>query len=276
MHALRQFCILIVLSYSVIPNASWAESTAFGVNPPSFHLSGLPGEVITAKLKIENSMSTESIYALKVKGAIAKPAGVVDVPMSSLPADHIARNLNLESTALTVPSKSYKEVSFTIRIPESAKGTQYAGIAISRTGGGKKTTERSGEYQREVSLGMQPGIGVTIQVAIKGTVKYACKINSVRTSRPSANRPPIITVSLQNSGNGELRVNPILALVDSAGKAGSRLKSKSTVSISPGASANVEFETDGRDIPAGSYKGILSIGDSQYNIAPIETTVSVK
>lgn len=250
--------------------------TSFGVSPPGFDLSGLPGETIVNTVKIDNPSNKESYFSLKPLGGAAKSSGFTFVPMSSLPADHIARNLVLESTKVAVPAKSYKNVSFSIRIPESAKGTQYAGISLSRSADDKPDDERTGEYQRKISLGMQPGINVRIQLTVTGTVKYSCKIVNIRSFRPSAKQSPIIEATLQNTSNGAITANPILALVDSAGKAGIRLKSSSPVILVPGGRTKITFQSDGRDIPAGTYKGILSISDAKYQIPPSETTVTIQ
>lgn len=264
---------LVVLTLS--SGISQAEPTSFGISPPLFDLTAKPGETMIQKIKIENPLGRTSTYKITLKGAVAKPAGVTEVPMSSLPPDHIARNITIDTPAVSVPSKSFKYVTFTMAVPQSAKGTQYARFEISRGSDDKMDHLRSDEYKREVGLGMQPGIAITLQLTVDGTVSYACKVVGVQAARPSTNRPPEITVKLQNTGNGALSINPLLALVDSAGKAGVRMRSKNSVSISPGAIGEITFTSDGSDIKPGSYKGIMTIG-GKYAIAPIQTNISIR
>lgn len=279
MKYISMVAIVVFALFTTTRTATTATGgTNFGVAPPNFSLKGLPGETITANFRIENPLDTTSLYMIQPLGAIPKPNNTtLFIPLSSLQADHIARNLAIETTKVTIPAKSNKTVSFSIKVPETAKGTQYAGISVIRSAdSGTTDTKRAEEYERKVGLGMQPGITMRIQLAISGTVSYTCSVANIKVTRASANQPPTIVVTLRNSGNGELRINPILTLVDSAEKANIRLRTTSEIAITPGGVADAIFTSADRDIPAGTYKGIISISNPEYKLPPIAVSVTVR
>lgn len=258
---------------------STSGPTTFGVSPPMFELEGTPGETVTGSIKIENPLGVQSRYQLVPVGIVVSGSSFGTKPLSSLPADHLSRNLTVDAPSISVPPRSFKTVSFTIKIPPTATGMQYAGITISRQpgGGDDSKLDRSSEYERHMGLGMEPAIGITIKVAMKGgSTHYSYKLDAVRVTQATGSRPPMAIASIRNTGSGELRINPILMLVDSSGKVGIRLKSESAINLLPGAKQDVTFESPGRDIPGGSYKAILSVPDAKYQLAPAELPVSVK
>lgn len=257
---------------------STSGPTTFGVSPPIFDLEGAPGETVTAVLKIDNPLGVQSKYQLTPTGVVVSGSSFTTKPLSSLSADHLSRNLTVETPTVTVPPRSFKSVSFSIRIPTTASGMQYAGLTVSRmpSGSGEDKTDRSSEYERHMGLGMEPAIGITIKVSMKGATGYSYKLDAVKVTQATGSRPPMAIATIRNTGNGELRINPILMLVDAGGKVGIRLKSESVVTLLPGAKQDITFESQGRDIPSGSYKAVLSVPDTKYQLAPSELPVSVK
>lgn len=252
--------------------------TTFGVSPPIFELEGSPGQTVTGTIKVDNPLGVPSTYKIVPSGVVISGSAFATKPLSSLPADHLSRNLTVDSPTLSIPSRSFKTVSFTIKIPPTATGMQYAGVTISRLPGGKDDAalSRSSEYERHMGLGMEPAIGITIKVAMKGGTSYSYKLDAVKVTPGTGSRPPMAIATIRNTGNGELRINPILMLVDAGGKVGIRLKSASSVTLLPGAKQEVSFESQGRDIPGGSYKAVLSVPDTKYQLAPTELPVTVK
>lgn len=275
--------LLAITAHSVMAKSDKAASgpsgpTTFGVSPPLFDLEGAPGETITATLKIENPLGVQSRYQIEPSGTVVSGSSFATKPLSSLPADHLSRNLTVDNPTISVPPRSFKTVSFSIRVPPTATGMQYAGLTVSRMpkDEGEDKVDRSSEYERHMGLGMEPAIGITIKVAMKGATAYSYKLDAVRVMPATGSRPPVAVATIRNTGSGELRINPILTLVDSGGKVGVRLKSESAVTLLPGAKQDVAFESQGRDIPAGSYKAILSVPDPKYQLAPAEAAVSVR
>ncbi|PIR20799.1 MAG: hypothetical protein COV45_04375 [Deltaproteobacteria bacterium CG11_big_fil_rev_8_21_14_0_20_47_16] len=251
--------------------------TAFGVSPPSLKLEVTPGEVATTSLRIENPLKEASTYTLTATGMAIKPSGPTIIPLSSLPADHVARNINFENSTITIPPKSYKNVAITMRLSPNAKGTQFAGIIINRSAGSDDLdTKRTKEFESQAGVGMQPGLNVRVEVSAKGTVNYDVAIKSATSSRASKNQPPVVKMVLTNKGNGSMQINPILVLMDSKGKASIRMRTQNQVTLQPGADSIVEFKAQDQDIPAGTYKALLTISDPQYKMAPMQTSVSIK
>lgn len=283
------WALMISLSITILPHGAMGKSdkpsgkqtgpTTFGVSPPTFDLEGVPGETVSGTIKVENPLGMQSRYQLAPVGIVVSGSSFGTKPLSSLPADHLSRNLTVDSPTISVPPRSFKTVSFTIKIPPNATGTQYAGIVVSRMPGAtdeSAKTDRSSEYERHMGLGMEPAIGITIKIAMKGGISYSYKLDAIRVTPGTGSRPPMAIATIRNTGNGELRINPILMLVDNSGKVSIRLKSESSINLLPGAKQDVTFESQGRDIPGGGYKAILSVPDAKYQLAPAELAVSVK
>lgn len=256
--------------------AGGGSSTAFGVSPPGFDLKGAPGEQISAVMKIENLANRPSRYSLTPMGFVMSGKNIVEREVGSLPADNIARNVTFESPTVTVPARSSKTVNVFIRIPMVAKGTQYTGVNVSRSAEVAEPTERSTEYERHLGMGMSPAIGVKIRVSITGEMNYAYKLGGMKVLPATATQPPSLIATVQNSGNGELKINPVVVLVDSAGKAGMRMKATEPVTLTPGSQMDVKFMYSGPRIPGGSYKAIFTIPDPGYKLAPTETSIVIK
>jgi hypothetical protein len=261
---------------ALLSNAFEGEGTVFGVSPPSLELSGLPGEQISAVLKISNESKKAAQFSIKVLGYVATGKTIVQRALGSLPASHIARNITFETPTVMVPARSKKDFNIFIKIPEVAKGTQYAGVAITRQVDDALPSERSSEYERNVGVGMQPGIGVNIRVNVKGEMNFAYMVDGVKVQPSTATQPPSLVAVIRNTGNGELRVNPVVVLVDSAGKSGIRMRSSETVVLTPGSQKEVKFVHSGTQIPKGNYKAIFTIPDPNYKLAPIETSIVIK
>lgn len=250
--------------------------TTFGVSPPTFEFDATPGQDISATFKIENPLNVTSTYTMTPEGVVVVGSGTTTKPLSALPADHLARNLKFESATITVPPRSNKNVAFSIKVPASAKGTQYAGFIVSRLPMEATTVDRSTEYERHYGLGMQPALGITIKVTVAGASNYSYKLEGVRVTPGTSSRPPEVVATLRNTGGGELKINPLLILVDNAGKANIRMKSEGNVTLVPGGKLDVTFQSPGQNIATGSYKAILSIPDAKYQLAPSEIGVSIK
>lgn len=273
---LATVCLLLVVPQAVAKGGS-GSSTSFGVSPPSFELSGAPGEQIAATLKIENSANRQSSFLLRPTGYVLSGKNVAERELGSLPADNIARNVTFESSStVTVPARSSKSFNIFIKIPETAKGTQYTGVSVSRIAENASPAERSTEYERHVGVGMQPAIGVKIRVNVKGEMNFAYNLDGVKVQPATATQPPSIVATVRNTGNGELKINPVIVLVDNAGKAGLRMKTTETVLLTPGSQKEVKFVFAGSRIPGGSYKAVFTIPDPGYKLTPTETSIVIK
>lgn len=248
-------------------------STTFGISPPMIELECPPGQRISTTVTIENPGREPANYVLEPVGVVSLgTVGLVNRPVSSLPASHLSRHLTFERSTVTIPGRSRKDVGVFIDVPTSVSGTQYSGLTVSNASSSMEVEgiQRREEYAVDVGVGMQPGIGVTIKCNIVGTLQYGYELTSIKILPPKGNQLVQAEAKLRNTGNGELQLYPMLILLGSGGQVIARFSAAIQVKISPGEIKTVEFKPSYSKVPPGYYKAVLSEANPKYKLKPIE------
>lgn len=296
----RDSCFLTLLSVLILvlalnPSPSLARKKApksdkkapkragsqFYVSPPMFDLSCEPGQKKTITLRVGNPERYPSDVSLVVEGLVAGPDGLKRQPLLSLPPNNLARHVVIQSPKITVPPKSYKDVSVTLNVPEGLSGTQYVSLTASNVSPYilqelEVDVERRDEFESQVGVGMRPAIGIRIKCDIVGTMKYAYSLKTLEVRPARGNQPLKIVATIKNNGNGEMIVRPIMILMDEQrNKPVARLKSEGIVKLMPFGMSQVAFSAPFAQIPSGRYRAVLSIPDPKYNLTPTEKTIVI-
>lgn len=248
-----------------------------GVGPPIVELECKPGEKKTFTIKVDNSNPDPAGVTILSFGMVA--AGfkeIIQKPISSLPPNALVRHTVVETPYLTIPPRSYKEVSVTIDVPEGLTGTQYVSLSAASTGYSEQHGYvRKSEYEAGVDMGMQPAVGVTVKCNMIGTMKYALSLDKLATQKISGNEPTTLSGVIKNIGNGEVITVPALVLLNSSNQVAARLKADNRVTMVPGGSYDVSFKSLFTNVPSGKYKAVFAISDPKYQLAPITREVTV-
>ncbi|MBI4411422.1 MAG: hypothetical protein HY541_02935 [Deltaproteobacteria bacterium] len=249
-----------------------------GVGPPIFELECKPGEKKTLTLKVDNPNPLPTGVSLQPHGLVT--AGYTEVvarPIASLPPNALGRHIIIESGSIVVPARSYKNVAVTIDVPEGLTGTQYVGLTAASSGATDEPgVVRKSEYEMGVELGMLPALGVTIKCHMAGTMNYSYVLEKLAVKPPQGNEPTTLTGTLKNTGNGEIIITPTLILLDSTRKVAARLKASSRVTMVPGGTYHVSFQSLFSQVASGKYEAVLSPDDPKYQLPPITREVVVR
>lgn len=253
-------------------------STVFGIYPPIMDLNCVAGQRVSTSVKVDNPNALPASFDIMSIGttAIGEP-DLVNKPIATLPADHLARHMTLEAERVVIPGKSYKNVAIYLDVPPGLKGTQYAGFTVTNTSPSLEDPGlRKQEYQVNVGLGMQPAIGVTIKCHIKGTETFKYSLKKVEVFPSQGSKPLSARVEVKSLGNGEIQFLPTLILLDSSNKVVARLKAERLATVLPGAVKGIHFQPVYKEIQPGRYKAILSSNEPKYNLPPLEQSVQVR
>ncbi len=248
-----------------------------GVGPPIVDLECTAGEKKTFTIKVDNSNPDPAGVTVLSFGMVTTGAkDIIQKPIASLPPNALVRHTIIETPYLTIPPRSYKEVSITIDVPDGLTGTQYVSLSAASTGySDQHGYVRKSEYEAGVDMGMQPAVGVTVKCNMIGTMKYALSLDKLENHKASGNEPTTLSGVIKNIGNGEVITVPALVLLNSSNQVAGRLKSDSRVTMVPGGIYDVNFKSLFSNVPAGTYKAVFSISDPKYQLTPITREVVV-
>lgn len=257
------------------------QKTNFAISPSIFDLQCKSGERKTLKLRLDNPNTNPAVVSVLPSGlSLTKGGHLNHMPIASLPSNHLARHIVVESSEINLPKNSSKEITIVVDVPAGLQGTQYAGLSTASLTDTFQFEEgyhyRVSEYERSVGIGMLPGIGVTIKCHIEDTLQYSYNLKSVDLKLPRGNGPVEVKATYENTGNAELQFFPSLLLLDSSKRVVAKLKSSSMLTIYPGATKEAEFKPLYTNLSHGSYKAIASIPDPKYGLNPIEKIVTAR
>jgi len=265
-------------SKGATPEAAQFGMAAIGVSPPSIEISGKAGTQVSTTVKVDNPSRKYPLQAfITPVGVVLGSDGKLQIkPIPSLPPDNIARNITLEAKTLIIPAGSHKNMTISFVVPSSLKGSQYMRLRFS-AGGEAPSGEalKSTEYVKSVGVGMQAAIDVRVLLNVEGTLNYALALKDLKLLSKKGNLPVSARAVFQNTGNAELKFSPLLILMKD-GNVVARMKTEGNVTVIPGGINDVNFQPVVKDIPAGSYKAILTVVSTKIKLPPIERTVVLK
>jgi hypothetical protein len=127
---------LLGLTLALLPTLASADSVT--VTPPRFEVVGSPGDVISEKVKVQNTGDTDVVYQVTAEDFKASDdAGSVDFvdPSTSNSTFSLARWMTFEPSKNSVPAGQEGIINFTIRIPKDGEpGGHYGSILVTRPG----------------------------------------------------------------------------------------------------------------------------------------------
>ncbi len=178
--------ISIVLTALIL--SSWSLS-ALTIDPPGVKLSGLPGETIEGFITLKNEKGTS--IDLEV------------VPRdSSSTAEKSPRWLALEPEKMSLEPQEKQRLHYKVSIPQEATGQFLSVIGFDE--------KVDGSAQM---LKMRTRISIYLAATVVGTEIYSGNIKSLSFN---PNRPAVLNVLLENTGNVYVKSEGVCRITDSA------------------------------------------------------------
>lgn len=130
------FTVLLAISYYLLAvilpsvHAQTGPGLDLTISPPVMEFNVKPGETIKEKFRIRNNLTNPIGLGLSVSKLSSDSVNGEAVPAEPTSADEFISWLSLDSSKLSVPSKEWKEVSFSIDVPTSAAYGYYYVLRI--------------------------------------------------------------------------------------------------------------------------------------------------
>ena len=259
----------ILLSVSVCVSLLFFSTTSvlakkvikFGINPAVVDLSCAPGTNVSSSLKIENLSQEDGVFSFRLAGyqQTASP-GVNDLspkPTATLPADNLVRHVTIEQN-IAVPKNSVKEVPYAIYVPDTLKGTQYVGISVlSDAKEDGEADHREKAYENSVGATFKTSMNLIVKCHIQNTLNYTYVVDSLEIKQKQNTTPMSAHLKVRNTGNAEVKFNPILVLTDAQKKVAARLQANKVYKILPNGTVSVEFKPSFKEVKNGSYTAVI-------------------
>jgi hypothetical protein len=260
----------------VIQPQKAGQANVIGIHPANVELDSTPGGQLSTVLKVDNPTSTTAYVSIEVFGFVPTPEGLLRKELVALAPTTLARNVTLETQDLEVPPFSFKNVNVQVKVPEVLMGTQYAGLSVTRVSQKQFDFKRTDEHTKNVGVGMQPAIVMTVKVHITGTLNYGYAIKDFQMIPAQGNQPLSAKGRFVNTGNGELVLLPVLILFDGQKKPVARFKTDRRVLLEPGVEKEITFAPTSRLVSPGKYTAVISNSNPKFQLSPIEQVVEVK
>lgn len=209
----RLIC-LIVLSLSFLglsrQHALAADSLGLSLSPPTFEISGNPGDIIKNTLRVENLNDTDITVAIDQRNftAVGEDGAVGltdDVTTFSL-----TTWLTTDVKELTIARHSSKTLGFTISIPPSAEPGGHFGSIIIKTIPATSTGGSGAVLTQE--------LGSLILLKIAGNIQESASVESFSASQNFYEYGPVtFNLRLHNHGSVHLKPTGTVVITDLLG-----------------------------------------------------------
>lgn len=187
------------------------EEAGFAVSPPSFEISGIPGQVIKNTIKIENVSKVPLKIQAKPQNFVAYGEGGQVALTEEGSTYSISQWLEIKNTSFTVPADSFYLADFTINIPKNAEPGSHYGAVVFSTVPEKPVNGTGAVLAQE--------IGSLILIKLPGNVFEDAKIISF-TPQENVFKEPKITFNtlIENTGNIHVKPYGFISIYNILGK----------------------------------------------------------
>ena len=182
---------------------------ALTISPPVMELEGNPGRVTPGAIRIFNETEKTVSFYVSVTGFTAKP-GEKGEPLFFEPTDKVDLPswIEIDKGPIEVGPKEWKEVQFSIRVPEWANpGGHYAAIFLS--------TEPGIAKPGEATIGIRGMVGTLVLLSIPGEVKEQGRLiefSLVEEKRVFEHLPIKFRVRVENQGTVHIKPAGIIEI----------------------------------------------------------------
>jgi len=261
------FILFILFSICTICTNSFAFSIR--INEPKISLSVPAGGAKSATISVDN-LTDEMIsvrayaddwhYAKQGDGTKEFfPRGTTDFSCSNWITTYPAE--------FELPPYGHKEVQFTIRVPQDAKGGYYSVIFFESGLGTAQTPEG-------VSVAVAGRLGSLIYLGVEGTVNKLAAVESLTISRKDKNSPAQINFIFVNTGNIDITAKGTYNIIDDKGMVYARGQVPD-IYTTQGNEVNVNANFSS-DLPSGNYDFILTLDLGADSSITEERRIQVK
>ena len=132
------YLLIGLFVYWIITKQSFAQTPApqgldLTVSPPSIELNAKPGDTIKEKFRIRNNRNTPISLGIQVKKLSSSELDGEPMPAEVGPEDEFIQWLTLDESTFTARPNEWKDITFTIAIPDTAAYGYYYAFRIAPT-----------------------------------------------------------------------------------------------------------------------------------------------
>ncbi len=204
-------CATVIFSRVLAQSPDRSPSTGLSVSPPTFELSGNPGEILKNSIKLEN-MNTHPVEIavdLRNFSAIGEE-GAVDITENE-GTHSLSTWIDVFPKTVVIPGKTAQYFNFTLKIPLNAEPGGHFGSLIFRTIPTEKL-EGSG-----ASLAQE--IGALILLKVAGQSIESAQIESFESGKALYEYGPVDFVArIKNLGNVHTKPYGTISITNALGK----------------------------------------------------------
>lgn len=199
------YCLLIIAySFAGVRSAKAQDALGISLSPPTFEISGNPGDVIKNTLRIENLNDTPLTLALDKRNFTAigeqGAVGLTEENTTFSLASWVATDVK----EITIPARASRSVAFTITIPAGAEPGGHFGSIVAKTVPNPTLAASGAVLTQE--------LGSLILLRVAGAVKENADIESFSPARNLYEYGPV-TLNLRVKNQGSVHVKPTGTLV---------------------------------------------------------------
>lgn len=244
--------VLFLVSLPLSDASAQQPARGLAISPPSYELSGNPGDVITNTIRVDNleeqnldvTVTPRNFTALGEEG---------QVNLTEQDSTYsLAKWVTISPSSATIAAKESASFEYTVRIPANAEpGGRFGSIVF-------QTAAKPVKGQTGVAVGQE--VGSLIFLKIAGNVTEKVIVSSFKAAHTlNEYKPVAFDIRLKNTGNVHMRPTGTVTITNMLGKKVATVPINSR-NILPDAVRKVEAEwKDGGRFMFGRYTATASV-----------------
>ena len=201
-----------------------AHGVGMLITPVQLGLSGAPGTTASGVINVSSSRPQENTIRVSFSDYVIDAQGMRTQVISGKSPSRSCRGwLDVDQQQFVTPEQGKIPVVISVRIPPDASGSYWAEANFDSIPAPPSLVPGTGRAPA-VGVTITPRIGVPIIVTVKGTEKYAVKIESLDAIRTDEGIEA--SVQIENTGNAVVMVTGAIALENPAADVPEELTSK--------------------------------------------------